>query len=61
MIQIKIDYWKDTGKWYTTEEILIRDLMEDVPGVLLSKFKGMTATVSYLDDEDYIPYRMYKL
>lgn len=64
-MEIKIEIWKNTGKWYTTETQYV-DSLEDVDVLMNSfnKFKGMLATVYYWTgniENHYQPYRMYKL
>jgi len=63
-MEIKIDIWKNGGKWYTTEEALVEStdeidsLMNNYP-----KCSGMIATVYYYVEKEayYQPYRMFQL
>lgn len=64
-MEIKIEIWKNSGKWYTT----ITEHVETIEkiDIFMSNFsnhKGMTATVYYWKgnvDNYYQPYRIFKL
>ena len=43
----RVDFWKESGKWYTTEEVVFRS--EDYKGCLIHD-----ALINALMDDDYI-------
>lgn len=62
-MKIKVEYYKETGKWYTTEEYSVRDvtIIEDFI-VGLGTYLTMTAVVYIVESDGYLqPYRMFKL
>jgi len=63
-MDIKIEIFKNSGKWYTTEYVNLKDIeVLDKYMQCYSFYIGMITTVSYMEtNEDYYqPYRMYKL
>ena len=66
MIKIKIDIWKESGKYYTTELVKVNSI-DEITNFMLEyqRYKGMEATVYYEEEDRTIsywqPYRKYKL
>jgi|GEM_PF-5376283 len=57
-MKIKIEYWKTTGKYYSTEEIEV-DNLDDIESKLL---KQMVATTYIIEADGFEqPYRAYLL
>lgn len=62
-MKLKIDYWKNSGKWYTSETTEVQDFNEiDLLMSEPQKFLGMTATVLIIEEDGHEqPYRLYRL
>ncbi len=62
-MKIKVEFWKETGKWYASERYELESL--DAVNDFMSSFdryKGMTATVYIIESDEYLqPYRMFRL
>ncbi len=57
-MKIKIEYWKTTGKYYSTEEIEV-DNLDDIESKLL---KQMVSTTYIIEADGFEqPYRAYLL
>lgn len=62
-MKIKVEYYKDSGKWYTTQEWIVghTDYIEN-DLKKLTTYSGMTAVVYIVESDGYLqPYRMFKL
>jgi hypothetical protein len=65
-MKLELNYYKDSGKWYTTEttELPIDYTIDDIPGFLLerNKFTSMFVTIHIVEEDGFKqPYRFYKL
>lgn len=61
--EIKIDVWKPTGKWYTSELFFVENL-DQIESKIKSfnRYEGMWCTTSYWptnEEKYYYPYRHY--
>jgi hypothetical protein len=57
-MRIELNFYKDSGKWYTTEEIDVSyiSLVDDYPC-----YKDMDYTVHIIEEDGHKqPYRLYK-
>lgn len=61
-MKLELNYYKESGKWYTTEKIFIASLDDLQKELEDNGIKGMLVTVHIIElDGYYKPYRFFKL